>query len=1563
MSSEVRSSTLYRSALALLLLAALAPSLSAQQPETMRRISATVRELSSHGSRMPGYPGDRHAADYVEAQLQAAGVADVKREPFDVTVPIDKGAGIELLDADGRVIEQIELLSLWPNLVRTNTTGPEGLTGDLFYGGNGEYEDFNGFKMDGSIVLMEFNTWKNWKNAAALGARAIIFIEPESTTLWESRYKWSWAPVHIPRFWLSRQAALALKQRLDGGKMTARVSAQMDFESHTSWNLWGTIPGQDPELADQVIAIQAYYDGISVVPADNPAAESTGSIAALLELARYLREHPPGRTVVLVASGSNFQGQRGLFEWFDLHARTIVPFRDRMPQRFLADSLDVARLIRETNRRSLSLDSLGIKLRSVAGQTPTFESVDVPRVQALLKLRRIKPDSLGIKLEPDSLDIDLFIALELSSKSDQVGLVHSARLAAHRRYFVPFGRNFTTYAEHAAGVLDREPSSLVQLISPVKGLSDDSYLDNDVYRESGEVARDVGLMALNLITTTDKRMVLDTPLDTPDKVNVRNLARQSEFINVALTQALGDPGLFGEEPAMTRKLHDKNIKDIFVAINGRLRLLPRRSAEPKDPIANGMVVIVNSFYRDMWRPTIYLTDKRGEYNARGLGKWRTQIRGFKVDPATGDVIYATDQGARAQKIGAWEQTLSKVETVWTTIMFPAENLEVHDRVHAHFHFTMGNNYKRMKVLDRRGAAPQQYGFVMGDFDEQMMVLYADEDDSLRFVDESMILLNNEGTTDELSGQGRGFDFTEHRMIPHAMLQSTQDMWRLDEARIERMRKFAIENPRIDALHQRAARSLELAEAAMADLNWGDYIKYAREAIGLEFNAYPDVRGTQNDVINGLVFFVALLVPAAFFAERLLFASTDINRQLSWFAGIMLFIWVILSQVHPAFELAEPIIVLLALLVMVMAFFVITLVVSRFNNFMTELRQARSGTATGDISRTGTAYVAFMLGISNMRRRALRTSLTLATITLLTFTVLSFTSFKPQIQFVGFFKDWTPAYHGVLMHDIHWWSWEPTHFDYLDSHFGNHGTVVQRTWDVMGFEEDGFIPIRREGREADALGVMGFEPDESKVTGIDRALIAGSWFEDQNELSVILSDQIAASLEVSVEQIRAAEAGQVSRPQVFIYGRYWDVRGIYDSEEYESLHDLNDEPLTPAKERFEQFNMPGMDVMFMMNEMMFFDSDVDIGFEHQPAERLVIVPFHQLESMGADLMSVAIHFDDGADAEKLIKSYLSRASFRLFVGMPNEDGELKTYAYTAFGATSMEGLGALVIPMLIAALIVLNTMMGAVYERFREIGVYSSVGLAPIHISYLFVAEACVYGVLGVVIGYIIGQVSAKGLLLFDMLSGISLNYSSTSAIAGATLVMLVVLASSIYPARVAAKLAVPDVVRRWQLPDPKDDVWQFPFPFTVNVNAVESLCGYLHTLFMSYGHESVGKMYTERTRILREETDQRPQYPQYAVQLLLWLAPFDMGVSQYLQFTMRPSADNPRIYEIELFIRRISGPIAFWRRLNLGFMLDLRKQFLVWQTLKNDLQEEHAEACRRVSIDASELEEEHEAAG
>ena len=120
---------------------------------------------------------------------------------------------------------------------------------------------------------------------------------------------------------------------------------------------------------------------------------------------------------------------------------------------------------------------------------------------------------------------------------------------------------------------------------------------------------------------------------------------------------------------------------------------------------------------------------------------------------------------------------------------------------------------------------------------------------------------------------------------------------------------------------------------------------------------------------------------------------------------------------------------------------------------------------------------------------------------------------------------------------------------------------------------------------------------------------------------------------------------------------------------------------------------------------------------------------------------------------------------------------------------------LFIPILIASLIVLNTMMGSVYERFREIGIYSSVGLAPGHIAWLFIAESCVYSVLGVVAGYLSGQIIAKVLIELNLLAGFTLNYSSLSAVLSCMLVMAVVMLSTIYPARKASQMAVPDVTR------------------------------------------------------------------------------------------------------------------------------------------------------------------------
>jgi len=202
--------------------------------EEAKRLRETITALSTNGSRLAGYPGDRFAADLVERELIAAGVEGVTREPYEVVVPMDHGASLQILrdETVGTRADEppIELKSLWPNLVRTNTLGPQGLEGELIYAGRGKYADFNGARVRGSIALMEFNSGKNWKNAAALGVAAVIFIEPEETSRIEAMRKWSWVPVDVPRFWMDRASATALRRRVEGdiGGLRVRRQARMD---------------------------------------------------------------------------------------------------------------------------------------------------------------------------------------------------------------------------------------------------------------------------------------------------------------------------------------------------------------------------------------------------------------------------------------------------------------------------------------------------------------------------------------------------------------------------------------------------------------------------------------------------------------------------------------------------------------------------------------------------------------------------------------------------------------------------------------------------------------------------------------------------------------------------------------------------------------------------------------------------------------------------------------------------------------------------------------------------------------------------------------------------------------------------------------------------------------------------------------------------------------------------------------------------------------------------------------------------------------------------------------
>lgn len=126
----------------------------------------------------------------------------------------------------------------------------------------------------------------------------------------------------------------------------------------------------------------------------------------------------------------------------------------------------------------------------------------------------------------------------------------------------------------------------------------------------------------------------------------------------------------------------------------------------------------------------------------------------------------------------------------------------------------------------------------------------------------------------------------------------------------------------------------------------------------------------------------------------------------------------------------------------------------------------------------------------------------------------------------------------------------------------------------------------------------------------------------------------------------------------------------------------------------------------------------------------------------------------------------------------------------------------VIILVIAAIGILNLLLMAVFERTREIGLLSALGLKPGQISLLFVLEGALMGALGVAFGV------ALGLLINGGLGIVGMDYSKfaslteyTALISGrvyptlgldkfaqrAVTVFVIAILASFYPAREAAR--------------------------------------------------------------------------------------------------------------------------------------------------------------------------------
>jgi len=1550
-----------------LLWLAAAPVLGAEQgaaggdlEQGLRSIdpSKHIKFLSSFPSRYTGYPGCTEAEKYIVAKFRDLGLANVQESPFQVVVPIapdDERWGKRLPEGERARPEhegtltvggrEVPLYCVQPNYVRTPMTSEAGITGHLVWSGEGYLRDFNGKEMQGSIVLMDFNSVSRWLDAAKLGASAVIFIEPPHPFRSDAEQKYLDLPIPVPRYYVQRKQMPALAAAALGRSereftpetarealsrlgqegttpVEANVRALMRWEERDVQRISAEIPGTDPQLDDQTIVVFAYYDAVSVVPALSPGAESACGVASMIELAGYLAKHPPRRKVKFIAAPGHFEALAGVR---DYASKTMYPRREG------ADKS--------------------------AGEG-TGESY-------------------------------LFIGLDLSSRHDSIGSFYKGNF--YDQLTISWDNKEVelqrTYSEYS-GMLVQWADRITGKGGPAEGLTFQSgivpqqgrdwrSLLPDLVAFDSEVVTLCGYPAISLATTGDPRNSVNTPLDTfegmqPYLDNVRRQAMACAYLikNTADAPVLPiqrkdiwknrkSAGLFGStiELSLLAYMPKMSVQNAVAAINMQAPYLSNKS--------KSMMGVASYDFK--------LSNLQGFFEVFGLVQDSMfRVDGFVLSPTNGAVTKVAPSAVVPATARMQPADWSERKTDVRMNFFRAVCSTVFDLTDPLSLTTLGRSTVRSGDANSEFLATYLVQFVGQEsasdpYSKPCAVFFTQRDSSIKFllaataVGYEGLLLNFGGATAavgatraEKTGTGYRADQGEN-FIYQTGRHIVGDMHDLDAYRMERLKQSGIYKRGVWDLFDESGGYLKEADQHLASKTYDNFYDKVRMAWGLENRVYPDVRDTSTDVVKGVIFYFALLLPFVIFAERLLINYIEIRKKLIAIFVLFAVSYGVLRLVHPAFKLSQtPVIILDGFFMLVAALATIWYLLGKFNIVMEHVRQKVDMIHRADVARASATMAAFVLGISNMRKRKVRTGLTAATLILLTFTILSFTSFETMpARMLEYSSARNAAYEGVLLRGLAWGPLSEFVAYDMQNFFQVRGMkTAPRSWFVNRKKtEELQIDIKRAdgAGEAVANAILGLSPEETYFSNInDPKYLEHEWFDRSMPdwpFVCILPTRMKESLRI--------EDADLGKARVSVLGRQLRVVGTFNSAELVRYQDLDGEEITPVDFVAQQFRQGGataaagggglalsatgqMDVETFVHRKSAKQEEEE-QYIHMEPDRILFIPNELSLELGGTVRAIPSGPGRTSQAEQTLRPFrldlqklLSRVNLALYAGYRDTpESPLKVHRVATRSRLSMGGIQGLVVPILIAALIVFNTMLGAVYERINEIKTYASVGLAPMHIAALFFAESCVFAVMGAMLGYLIGQVISRGLIQVPaLMEGISLNYSSVSAVWSAVLVVAVVLASTAYPARMAGKLSVPDETRKMTIPRPTSDVWEIWFPFTVSSKEALGVMSYLHEYFESNDEDAIGNFTSDNLTFYEEQVEGARHL---CMEADVWVTPLDMGVSQRVKIASIPDPQQGDITYLFFVITRKSGEFQTWHRMNLGFLKDLRKQLLIWR--------------------------------
>jgi hypothetical protein len=344
------------------------------------------------------------------------------------------------------------------------------------------------------------------------------------------------------------------------------------------------------------------------------------------------------------------------------------------------------------------------------------------------------------------------------------------------------------------------------------------------------------------------------------------------------------------------------------------------------------------------------------------------------------------------------------------------------------------------------------------------------------------------------------------------------------------------------------------------------------------------------------------------------------------------------------------------------------------------------------------------------------------------------------------------------------------------------------------------------------------------------------------------------------------------------------------------------------------------------------TSAEATYPRLPWQEIVILPYQIASHFGGYVSSICLKPSQSVSfnyLRDLASKIISSLDLDLYFGWNGEVWQSsKVTKYQTFGWEATSCL------IFIGALSITNAILASVKERRGEIYVLNTLGLSPSGVLLVFITETVVYAFISVLFGYFLGFIlNTISVNLGILPHHFIFNFVSTSMIIALGAIVMACVAAAIYPAFMAFKIAAPQIERKWKIPTkPKGDEWEVPLMVRIGSGAeVLAFLKFLREYYLGAGSAGRGFIIDEVEALQPDKME---------LGLKIRLAPFEAQILQYVKII---GFEIGGVYNLSVYIKRISGTKEIWISSNSLYLDALRKQVLVWRSLTPMQQKQYIE--------------------